>query len=122
MGTDFLGETDARLRADGSYELWSTVTAGRRRREFSGRTDPAVVQDVVALMAREELWTVGHVNPHQADDDALAIFEVGDGQRSGRVELWVSEVASVPAFDRCQQAVLGLVRRLSNEVILENGR
>jgi hypothetical protein len=121
VGSEFYGETDARFQADGRYELWSTVTEGRQRREFSGQCGPEDIRELVSLVAREELWAVHHVRPTQTDDDALARLEAGDGIRHGASELWVSEVESVPSFARVQDAVLELVRRLSAGSILETG-
>jgi len=33
---------------------------------------------------------------HQSDDEALAVLEVGNGDRSDRVELWVFEIPRSP--------------------------
>jgi hypothetical protein len=122
IGSEFYGETAAHFEADGKYELWSTATPGRERRQFSGRCDPKEVRDIVALIKREQLWTVQHVQPNQADDDSLAILQVGDATRHARIELWVSEIESVPSFGRVQTAVLDVIRRLSGGEILEAGR
>jgi hypothetical protein len=122
IGSEFYGETDARFTANGSYHLWSTVTAGGERREFSGRCDPNDVRRLASLIEREQLWGARHLRSTRADDDALVSIEVGDGLRNGRIELWVSELGLVPAFERVQEAILELVRRLSNNAILEVGR
>ncbi|MFI9586941.1 hypothetical protein ACIHCQ_35115 [Streptomyces sp. NPDC052236] len=122
IGSEFYGETDARFEDNGRYVLWSTVTQGRERLEFSGRLDPDEVRGLVELVTRERLWTVRHVRPTQADDDAPAFLEAGDGVRRARVELWVSEAGSVPEFARVQEAVLDLIRRVSDGAILEVGR
>jgi hypothetical protein len=122
IGSEFYGETHARFAADGAYAVWSTVTEGRERLEFTGRIDPARVVELVNQVAAAEPWTARHVKAHQSDDDALAVLEVGNGDRSYRVELWVSEIPQVPNFDRAQQPVLSLTRELSDGVILESGR
>lgn len=122
IGSEFYGETSAHFEADGTYDLWSTVTEGRERRQFSGQHDPRDIGDIVALIDREHLSTVRHVRPNQADDDSLATVDIGDATSRARVELWVSEIESVPAFARVQAAVLDLIRRLSDGTILEAGR
>jgi hypothetical protein len=122
IGSEFYGETDARFEADGRYELWSTVTDDEERRQFSGKCDPNDVGDLISLIVREQLWDVHHVRTTQTEDDALVYLEASDGERHGRIELWVSEVTLVPPFERVQAAVLELVRKLSGNVILEIGR
>lgn len=122
IGSEFYGETHARFAADGAYAVWSTVTEGRERLEFTGRVDPARVLELVSQVAAAEPWTARHVKAHQSDDDALAVLEVGNGDRSDRVELWVSEIPQVPNFDRAQKPILSLTRELSDGAILESGR
>ena len=122
IGNAFRGETDSLLHADGRYALWSTVTSGRQRREFTGRCDPDDVRAIAELMVRQELWRAKHVAGHQAEDDSEASLEVGDDGRHDRVVLWMSEIRSVPRFERVQEALLCLARRLSGSEILEIGR
>ena len=66
--------------------------------EVSGRTQRAVVQDVVALVGLRTPLDDRPREPPSSRRRRVVHLEVGDGQRHGRAS-WVSEVASVPAFD-----------------------
>jgi hypothetical protein len=122
IGSEFYGETHARLGGDGSYRLWSTVTQDRTRLDYEGLCDPDEVVAVVAAMQRHAVWQVSHVRPLQGEDDALVRIAVKDERGSDQVELWISEVGDVPEFERAQEPLLALIRTLSGGAILETGR
>ena len=122
IGSEFYGETHAWFGGDGSYRIWSTVTEGRARLDYSGECDPDDVAAAIEAFRREAVWTLSHRRVFQGEDDALVRVAVQDDDGVGQVELWVSEVRGTPDFERAQAPLLELIRRLSGATILETGR
>jgi hypothetical protein len=122
VGDEFRGATELRLAADGSYELSSTRTAGRRRLTFEGRIDAERVRAVAAAWRAARLWDVEHQRAKPGEDDPEAILALETGGRRSDVVLWVSEVPSSEPFRRAREPLLELVQELSDGQILEYGR
>lgn len=122
IGDDFSGETDFRLRGDGDFALWSTVTAGRARRDFAGRVDPEEVKIVARALLDAQLWTVQHLRSIPGEDDPEARIAVQKGGESAVAVLWVSEVKDVAAFAEAQKVLLDLIWQVSGGEVLEVGR
>lgn len=121
IGSEFSGETDLVLRGDGAYELWSTATADRARRVYSGSLDVAEVRQIVQLMLDERLWEVRHIRAKPGDDDPETLIAVEAEQQRFETVLWISEVRHVPAFVRVQAALLDLISAVSRGEIRESG-
>ena len=122
IGTAFYGETDFLLTGDGAYQLWSTVTEGRQRHEYSGQMGVSDVQEVVRTMLSVRLWEVKHVFSERGRDNPEARIVVTCGEQTFPVVLWVMEIDDVPAFDEVQEKILKLVRRVSDDEVEEPGR
>lgn len=122
IGNAFAGETEFNLSGDGSYELWSTVTNNRQRREYSGQVKRADVQALVLTMLDVEFWDVTHVSSERGLDNPEVRVEVTAGGKSFPVVLWATEIDDVPAFDTVQEEILALVRQVSDGEVLEVGR
>lgn len=121
IGNSFSGETEFKLKGDGDYELWSTVTKGRQRRTYSGKVNVEQVKQVVKEFSDAEIWEVKHFRDKPGDDDPEASIEIEcDGQKF-KVALWVSEIRNSPQFAKAQQALLTLAHALSGGEILESG-
>jgi hypothetical protein len=122
IGDSFSGETDFRLGGDGSYALWSTVTEGRQRRDYTGQLATAQVEALVQDMLAAEIWKVKHVRSKPGEDDPLAIIGAKAGQQDFQVVLWVSEIRRVPSFVEVQDKILRLVHDISAGQVLETGK
>jgi hypothetical protein len=122
IGDAFSGETYLRLSGDGRYEVWSTAVQGRQRKEYAGQLEKSEVETLVQLMLDNQLWTVSHVRSKPGEDDPLSVIQVSENGRSSQVELWVSEIRQVPAFDNVQEGLLAIVKRVSDGEVLEAGR
>lgn len=122
VGSSFSGETDFHLYGDGTYQLWSTVTQDRQRREYSGQLNTAEVHELVRTMLSVKLWEVKHISTERGLDNPEARIIITSGKESFPVVLWVSEIDEVPAFDEVQEKILTLVRRVSGGEVLEIGR
>ncbi|MDQ7024011.1 MAG: hypothetical protein Q9P44_00455 [Anaerolineae bacterium] len=122
IGDSFSGETHLQLQGNGDYELWSTAISGRQRKEYSGSIEAAQVETLVQSMIENQIWQVSHVRDKPSEDDPLAIIRVTVNDNSSEVQLWISEIRSVLAFDTVQNEILTLIRAMSNDEILESGR
>jgi hypothetical protein len=122
VGDEFSGETDFRLHGDGVFSLWSTVTAGRTRRDYTGRVDQKQVGDVARALLHGQVWNVQHVRAISGDDDPEVRIAVQNGDRVTEVILWVSEVNHRPAFAEAQRSLIELIREVSRGEVLEVGR
>jgi hypothetical protein len=122
VGSAFSGETDFHLHGDGTYQLWSTVTQNRQRREYSGQLNTKDVHELVQMMLSVRLWEVKHISPERGRDNPEARITIISGGESFPVILWVSEIDEVPAFDEVQEKILMLVRLVSANEVLEVGR
>lgn len=122
IGDAFSGLTDFRLSGDGRYELTSSVTQGRKRKQYTGGAGAAAFQALARAILDERLWEVAHVRQRPGEDDPPAIVEVETPEQMFTVKLWVSEIRLCPAFGRVQTRILDLVRTLSSGEVLESGR
>lgn len=122
IGDDFSGETDFRLHSDGRYELTSSATQGRKRKQYVGGAGAGAFQTLASAMLKERLWEVTHPRPHPGEDDPPAIIEVETPEQTFAVTLWVSEIRLCPAFGRVQTRILDLIHTLSSGEVLESGR
>lgn len=122
IGNTFSGETDFRLRGDGAYQLSSTVTQERQRRDYSGQLDMTEVQDLARTALSGRLWEVKHFLVKRGRDNPEVLIEVKAGKESSATVLSVREVEEVPAFDKVQSEILTLVHRVSCGEVLEVGR
>jgi hypothetical protein len=122
IGDSFSGETDLLLKGDGQYELWSTVTQGRQRKEYTGQLVPERVREIAKTMQTVQLWEVKHVRAKPGEDDPDAIIGVQTGTARSEVVLWVSEISQSPAFSEVQDRLLSLIHDVSDGEVLESGR
>lgn len=122
IGDVFSGETDLVLNGVGHYELWSTATRGRQRREYSGEVDHDRVAEVVDALLASEIWTAGHVREKPGDDDPEASISIECRDKESRISLWVSEIPASRQFQLAQKSLLALVHGLSAGDILERGQ
>jgi hypothetical protein len=122
IGNSFSGETELRLRGDGAYELWSTVTQGRQRKTYSGTVEVSRVEELVRKFLEVELWNVRHLGQKRAHDDPEASIGIEINGERFAVALWVSEISQSPAFSQAQQELLSLARDVSAGEVLEQGR
>ena len=122
IGDSFSGETGLDLHGDGTYEAFSTATAGRQRRTYSGQLPADQVRALVRALRDAKVWEARHVRSKPREDDPPAsLFIAADG-RDAEVTLWVSEIGRVPPFAAAQDAVLDVVRQISGGEVLETGR
>lgn len=122
IGNTFSGETDFRLRGDGAYALWSTVTEGRRKRTYAGQIEEARVERLAALFLESRIWEARHLRQTPAMDDPRATIGVESGGQASEVALWASEIPDSPPFAEAQRELLALIHDLSTGEILEGGR
>lgn len=122
IGDEFSGETEFRIKGDGDYYLQSTVTAGRESKTYTGRIDPTQVAELVTALQQAGVWEVRHIRSRPGEDDPEASLTLESGGTTTRVALWVSEIRESPQFTQAQQALLPLIRRLSNGEVLEGGQ
>src|SRR3954451_3382112 len=92
IGSSFAGETSLEIGASGDYELWSTVTEGRRRREFGGRLAPERFGRLLGELVAARVWEARPVRERRRMDDPVASIGVG----SESVEVPASEIPEVP--------------------------
>jgi hypothetical protein len=121
VGAPPRGWTILRIGGAGDYELRSTVTADRAERTFRGNLPPERLGPLRALLRDEGFRSAGHVKK-RAPGEPAARIEVTDGGRAATVELWTSEVARVPAFQRVTDELVGLIGEVSGGVVAEPGR
>lgn len=122
IGDSFSGESDFQLRGDGSYEVWSTVTKERQRKNYSGHLDLSQVEALAQAMIAVQIWEVKHIRSKPGEDDPQAIIGVKTGQQNFQVVLWVSEISKSPPFVEVQKHILDLVHEVSNGEVLEIGQ
>lgn len=122
IGNPFSGETKLTLSGDGAYELWSTVTQGRRRRTYSGVIEISRVAELVSKISEVELWNVRHLDEKRRQDDPEASIVVEINGEKFEVVLWVSEISRSPSFSEVQEKLLSLAHEVSSGEVLENGR
>lgn len=122
IGDSFSGETGLDLRGDGTYDAFSTATAGRQRRSYSGRLPTDQVRAVVRALRDAKVWEARHVRNKPREDDPPASLSVAADGRDAEITLWVSEIGRVPPFAAAQDAVLDVVREVSGGEVLESGR
>jgi hypothetical protein len=122
IGNSFSGETELTLRGDGAYELWSTVTQGRQRKNYSGVIEVSRVEELLRKILEVELWNVRHLDEKRRQDDPGASIAVEINGEKFKVVLWVSEISRSPSFSQVQEKLLSLVNELSSGEVLENGR
>jgi hypothetical protein len=121
VGAPPRGWTRLRIDGGGDYELRSTVTADRQERHYCGTLPAERVQRLMTLLRDERVWEVTHVKK-RAPGEPAARVEVAAGGRSEAVELWTSEVARVPAFQRVTEALVEIIREVSGGAVAEPGR
>jgi hypothetical protein len=122
IGDSFSGETRLQLRGDGTYDAFSTATAGRQRRSYSGQLPTDQVQALARALRDARVWEARHVRDKPREDDPPASLSVSAGGDDAGVTLWVSEIGRVPQFAAAQDAVLAMIRRISDDEVLESGR
>jgi hypothetical protein len=122
IGDSFTGETGLDLRGDGSYDAFSTATAGRQRRSYRGQLSVDDARSLVRALRDARIWEARHVRSKPREDDPLASLSVAAHGGDAAVELWVSEIELVPPFAAAQAAVLDVIRRISGGEVLESGR
>lgn len=122
IGDEFSGETDFRLQGDGSFTLWSTVTAGRARRDYTGQVDLEQVKNVARGLLSARVWEVRHVRSIPGDDDPEVRIAIQHGDSIAQAVLWVSELKERPAFTEAQKPLLELIHQVSRGEVLEVGR
>lgn len=122
IGDAFSGETELRLRGDGTYEAWSSVTQGRQRRTYSGVVEVSQVEQLVRKLLEVEIWNVTDVFDKPGEDDPQAVIAVEINSQRFETVLWVSEIRHCPPFEQAQQALLFFLRGVSSGEILEIGR
>jgi hypothetical protein len=122
IGDSFSGETGLDLHGDGTYDAFSTATAGKQRRSYRGQLSIDDVQALVRALHEARIWEARHVRSKPREDDPLASLSVTADGRDATVMLWVSEIGRVPPFAAAQDAVLDVIRRISGGEVLESGR
>ncbi len=122
IGDAFSGETGLDLRGDGTYDAFSTATAGRQRRTYRGQLSVDDARALVRALCDARVWEARHVRSKPREDDPLASLSVTADGADAAVELWVSEIDRVPPFAAAQDAVLDVIRRISGGEVLESGR
>lgn len=127
IGGGLMGETDLRLRGDGAYELWTTATPRRKRKNYSGQVKVYQVELVVKNMLAVKLWQVRHLYAIPALDDPEAIISVEAGEQKNQVLLWVSEIRESPPFFSMREQLEALIDDLSRgrgrrDEVVQNGR
>jgi hypothetical protein len=122
IGDAMTDETALELRGDGRYDAFSTATAGGQRRDYAGEISGDEVRALIAALVHARVWDARHVERMRPKGAPPASISVSAGGREADVELWVSEIADVPQFDAAQDAVLDLIRRISDAEVLEPGR
>jgi hypothetical protein len=122
IGDAFTGETALELHGDGDYDAFSTATADGQRLTYEGELPEDDVRTLIAALVDAKVWEARHVTRMRPKGAPPAIFSVTAGGRAADVKLWVSEIADVPQFAAAQDAVLALIRRISDAEVLEPGR
>src|SRR5262245_45155261 len=72
IGNSFSGETEFRLRGDGRFELWSTVTGGRQPKAYSGLVGVERIEEVAKVLLDAEVWETQHLLDVPVPDDPEA--------------------------------------------------
>lgn len=121
IGDAFNGETRLDVHGDGRFELFSTVTAGRRAREWDGELPVQRVALLAQALIDAEVWTARPVRKG-GDDDPLATIAVNGTSGSPSVGVPASQTRAVIPFAVSQAALLELARELSEGAVLETGR
>jgi hypothetical protein len=111
IGDSFTGETGLDLRGDGTYDAFSTVTAGRQRRSYRGQLPVDDARSLVRALRDARFWEARHVRSKPREDDPLASLSVAAGGRDAAVEVWVSEIELVPPFAAARHHPPDLGRR-----------
>jgi hypothetical protein len=122
IGDDFSGETDFRVKGNGEYSLWSTVTEGRQRRTYKGELPPSEVEELATKLLQADLDSVKHVHPRPGEDDPEATISIAHGNKKSQATLWTSEIRECPPFAAAQKSLLALVQRVSRGEVLEAGQ
>lgn len=122
IGDSFSGETDFRLQGDGNYKVWSTVTQGRQRKEYSGKIEFSEVAALAQKMLAVKIWEVKHIRAKPGEDDPQAVIGVLAGEQDYQVILWVSEISQSTPFEEVQRSILDIVYKVSQGEVLEVGR
>ena len=122
IGTPFSGQTHFLLHGDGSYSLWSTVTEGRKRLEFTGTLDGAELQDLLTTLSRSRFWEEPGPDKARTPDDVKARITLKTADAEQAAAVWLGEMDEHPAFRTAQHALLTLIAKLSGNKILEKGQ
>lgn len=118
IGNDFCGETDFRLQGNGTYDLWTTVTNGRRKKSYSGQVAICQVEQVVEEMLTTRIWQVQHIYATRALDDPGAKIAIEVANQKSEVMLWASEIRESPPFAAVQAQLLSLIDEVSQGQVL----
>jgi hypothetical protein len=122
IGTPFSGQTHLSLHGDGSYSLWSTVTEGRARLEFTGTLDGAELQGLLTALSHSRFWEEPGPEKARTPDDVKARITLKTGDAEQAAAVWLSQMDEHPAFRTAQTALLTLIAKLSGNKILEKGQ
>ncbi len=122
IGDDFRGKTSMVLWGNGKYRIESSVTQGRKTLNIKGTVADHQVIDLTQCMISKKLWEVKHIRPIPGDSEPSAKITITSGDKTHSVELWVGEIRKTPAFKEVQDLILSIIKRESNNEILEVGR
>lgn len=123
IGDAFSGETRLIIDGSGAWSLFSTVTEGRRARQWEGTLGAPRVTALARLLIDAEVWGAQPLR-RAGDDDPLASITLrdSDGETTQTVAVPASQTQAVAQFAAAQAPLLELARELSHGAVLEVGR
>ena len=120
-GDVYIGMTTMVLLGNGKYDILSNVSQGRKDVHFAGRIPKKEVKNLSLRMLTMKLWEFKHIKSNPASEEAIPSIEVSAKGESYEVVCYGSEVRFSMPFYTAQEMILDIIRRESNNVILENG-
>lgn len=122
IGNSFAGQTHFVLQGDGTYSLWSTVTEGRARLEFTGTLGGTEIQALLAAISQSRFWDGPASEKTKTPDDIRARITLKEANAERAAAVWLSQMDEHPGFQAAQDTLLALIARLSGNKILEKGK
>jgi hypothetical protein len=122
IGDEFRGETHLRFEGNGKYVVSSTVRMGREFKEYTGEGRSKDFADLLRAMQSEGIWDTKQTKSLPGDGEPVAVIQLDVQGKHAAVRCFGTEIKDNPGFDKVQKQILGFIRDVSNNEILEIGR